>query len=137
MALVQHSVSSAPRPSLRPVSSASEHRPALAWSLFQPVGALPALRPLGEGLHPLRGRKDSAPSSPCAHLGLEKGSDSARRPLRGQGSGPAAHRRRHHGGGRGQRGFPSGGADSQAVLSPQHTANAKFAGTYWPKELGV
>ena len=85
MALVQHSVSSAPRPSLRPVSSASEHRPALAWSLFQPVGALPALRPLGEGLHPLRGRKDSAPSSPCAHLGLEKGSDSARRPLRGQG----------------------------------------------------
>ena len=67
-----------PSPQLR---SIARHWPGVSSSPsghFQPSGLW------ARGSTP-RGRKDSAPSSPCAHLGLEKGSDSARRPLRGQG----------------------------------------------------
>ena len=63
-------ISSAPRPSL--CRSIARH-----WAGVS-SGTLPALRPLVEVLHSLRGRKDSAPSFPCAHLGLEKRSDSSR-----------------------------------------------------------
>lgn len=108
-----------------------------------PPEHLPSTRPLLPGTQ--LSHRLKPPERPGAHVvllrkacpGLEmrRQLKVTRQPPRGQGQ------RRPGGdateGGLDQWDFPSGCADSQTVLFTQHTANVKFAGTYWPKELGA